>query len=122
MDYRIGHGERLLNAETNTIKLTKVDIKHILREVISTDRADPFGEREYLLEYMDARVGNAMRGDPRLHRREIRATSKALLELVALDSAHLLLTLETQTGLVRNSMDVLEQISAQKRAALIREE
>ena len=110
------------NGEAKTIKLTRADIEHIKREVCLTDRVDPFGEREYMLEYMDARVGEKMRGDPKLHRDEIRATSEALLEIVALDSASMLLTLETQTGLVENSMDVIDRISEQKEAALIREE
>lgn len=110
------------HAQVKTIKLTKNDIRHILGEVWLTDRVDPFGEREYMLEYVDARVGEAMRGDQRLHRSEIRATSEVLLELAALDRAYLLLTLETQTGLVSNSLDAIERIHKQIRAPLLRED
>ena len=111
-----------VQAQVKTIKLTKDDIRHIVSEVSVTDRVDPFGEREYMLEYVDARVGEAMRGDPRLHRTEIRATSEVLLDLAALHRAYQLLTLETQTGLVSNSLDAIERIHIQIRAPLLREE
>lgn len=110
------------NGEVKTIKLTREDIRYIMSEVTMTDRADPFRERYYLVSYVGNRVAQRMRGDPFLHEDEIEATAEAILELVALDYAFMLMTVETQTGLVRNSMDVLEQISAEKRAALIREE
>ena len=110
------------NGEVKTIKLAKEDIRDIMGEVTLTDHADPFGERYYLVSYVSNHVARSMRGDPLLHGDEIEATAEAILELVALNYAYMLMTVEKQTGLVRNCMDVLEQISQHKEAALIRED
>lgn len=101
-----------------SIKLTKADIDHILKEVDITDRVDPFGEREYLLEFVEARVMDALPRKIRPTSEELLETSEKLLEIEALTTAYRSLDFDTMTGLRINTEETMERIIAEKRAEI----
>lgn len=101
-----------------SIKLSNADIDFILREVQLTDRADPFGERAYLLEFVEARVLDALPRRILPTAEELAETSEKLLEIEALTTAYKSLDFETYTGLRKNTEDTLERILEEKRAEI----
>lgn len=105
-----------------SIKLSNSDIDYILDEVDMTDRADPFVERTYLVDFVEARVLNALPRKIRPTAEELLETSEKLLELEALTTAYRSLDFETMTGLRRNTEDTMQRIIQEKRAEITGQE
>ena len=104
------------------IKLSSSDIDCILKEIDMTDRVDPFGERTYLVEFVEARVMGALPRKVKPTAEELRETSEKLLEIEALTTAYRSLDFETMTGLRRNTEDTMARIVREKRAEITGQE
>ena len=104
------------------IKLSNADIDYILREVYITDCADPFGELEYLFEFVEARIMDALPRKIKPTDEELREAVVKLLEIEALTTAYRSLEFETMTGLRRNTEDVMERLIYERRMEFTGEE
>ena len=105
-----------------SIRLSRSDITYMIGETYATDKADPFREFAYLMDYVEARVLDCLPRRINLSENELRDIAEKTLEIQALSYAYSLLTLETQTGLVRHSVNVIEQLLGERQAELIAQE
>ncbi|MCY3979568.1 MAG: hypothetical protein OXG23_15835 [Chloroflexi bacterium] len=102
--------------------MSNEDIDFILKEVSITDRGDPFDELEYLFDFVEARIMDALPRRINPTAEELRETSEKLLEIEALTTAYRSLDFETMTGLRRNTEDIMSGIIRQKRAEITGQE
>lgn len=105
-----------------SIKLSNADIDFILKEVSITDRVDPFGELEYLYEFVEVRIMDALPRKIEPTAEELREAAVKLLEIEALTTAYRSLEFETMTGLRRNTEDSMERIIHERRAEFTAQE
>ena len=105
-----------------SIRLSRADITYMIEKTYAIDNADPFREHEYLLDYVEDRVLDCLPRRIKLSDDELRDIAEKTLEIQALSYAYSLLTLETQTGLVTHSMDVIEQLLGERQAELTAQE
>lgn len=104
------------------IILSNSDIDHILKEIDITDRVDPFGERAYLVDFVESRVMDALPRKIVPTAEELLETAEKLLEIEALTTAYRSLDFETMTGLRRNTEDTMARIIREKRAEITGQE
>ena len=101
-----------------SVKLSEADIDYIIDEVTATDGADPFGDYEYMLEFVQARVLDALPRRLSPTSEELRKAADKVLEYHALRLASNSLEFETMTGLHWYIEDTLTRLMGECRAEL----
>ena len=101
-----------------SVKLSEADIDYIIDEVTATDGADPFGEYEYMLDFVENKVLDSLPRRIEPTDEELRKAADKVLEYYALRLAWNSVEFETMTGLHRYIEDTLTRLMGECRAEL----